>query len=209
MDQRIHVNVDQACVTQHAGNAPADIQIHSFRFGVAIQNLSQPVPCLQWRIAHMCYPVSFVQGNDTSGPHQSRHLGNNLLRLGYIDQNQAGRGEIERFSWQSCIGGVPLPNLHVVYPSQRKKFSSELDSMIAQFHANHRASRTDPTGKQFEATLRTTADLDYSGSLCQPNLIEESGRFLSEFLGLLLQASLLNGTVAQKVLVRVCHRRLA
>ena len=64
--------------------------------------------------------------------------------------------------------------------------------MIAQLDPNDRAVGTDPTRQQFKATLRTTADLDYSGSLGQSDLIKESPRFLGEFLGLFLQASLLN-----------------
>jgi hypothetical protein len=39
-------------------------------------------------------------------------------------------------------------------------------------------------------------------------LIKEPGRFLRKFPGLLLQASLLDGTVAEKVLVVICHRGL-
>jgi hypothetical protein len=44
MNQRTHLYLDEAYITQEAGNAPADVQIHSFRFGVVIQNLSQPIP---------------------------------------------------------------------------------------------------------------------------------------------------------------------
>jgi hypothetical protein len=65
----------------------------------------------------MGYPVSFVQGDDTSGPHQCGHLGNNLLRLGNVYQDQARGGEIERLSWQSGLEGVALANLHVAYSS--------------------------------------------------------------------------------------------
>jgi len=75
--------------------------------------------------------------------------------------------------------------------------------MIAQLNPNDRACGTDPTRQQFEATLRTTADLDCPGPRSQSDLIEESSRFLGKFLGLLLQASLLNWAVAQKVLVIV------
>ena len=75
-------------------------------------------------IADMGDPVSLVKGNDTSSPHQRGHLGNNLFRFWNIYQNQAGRSQIERFSRQSCIGGVPLANLHVVDSTLRKKFSS-------------------------------------------------------------------------------------
>jgi hypothetical protein len=77
--------------------------------------------------------------------------------------------------------------------------------MIAKFDPNDRACGTDPTGQQFEATLRTTADLDYPGPRSQSDLIEESGRFLGKSLGLLLQASLLSWAVAQKVLVVLRH----
>jgi hypothetical protein len=73
--------------------------------------------------------------------------------------------------------------------------------MIAQLDPHDRTHGTDPTGQQFEATLRTTADLDYPGPWSQSDLIEESSRFSRKFLGLLLQASLLNWAVAQKVLV--------
>src|SRR5947208_1764121 len=100
----------------------------------------------------MGYPVSFVQGNDTSGPHQCGHFGNNLLRLGNVYQNQAGRRKIEGLSWQPGRGGVPVANLHVVYSSLRKKFSSELDRMIAQLDPNDRACGTDTSRQQFEAT---------------------------------------------------------
>ena len=75
--------------------------------------------------------------------------------------------------------------------------------MIAQLDPNDRACGTDTTRQQFEATLRTTADLDDPGPRSQSDLIEESSRVLGKFLGLLLQASLLNGAVAQKVLVIV------
>ena len=92
----------------------------------------------------MGYPVSFVKGNDTSGPHQCGHLGNNLLRLGNVYQNQAGRGKIEGFSWQPGLGGVPLANLDVVYLSLCKKFSSELDGVVTEFNSNDRALGTDP-----------------------------------------------------------------
>ncbi len=75
--------------------------------------------------------------------------------------------------------------------------------MVTEFNSNDRSVGTDPTRQQFKATLRTTADLDYSGPRSQSDLIEESSRFLGKFLGLLLQASLLNWAVAQKVLVIV------
>jgi len=75
--------------------------------------------------------------------------------------------------------------------------------MITQLDPNDRAFRTYSTRQQFEATLRTTADLDYPGPWSQSDLIEESSRFLGKFLGLLLQPSLLNWAVAQKVLVIV------
>ena len=75
--------------------------------------------------------------------------------------------------------------------------------MIAQLDPNDRACGTDPARQKFEATLRTTADLDYPRPRSQSDLIEESSRFLGKFLGLLLQASLLNWAVAQKVLVIV------
>ena len=117
MNQRIHFDLDQASITQESRNAPADVQIHSFGFGVVIQNLSQLIPRGQRRIADMGYPVRLVQGNDTSGPHQCGHFGNHLLRLGNVYQNQAGRGKIEGFSWQACLRSVPLANLHVVYSS--------------------------------------------------------------------------------------------
>ena len=65
----------------------------------------------------MGYPVRFVQGNDASGLHQCGHLRNDLLGLRNVYQNQAGCGQIERCSWQSGLGGVPLANLHVVYSS--------------------------------------------------------------------------------------------
>jgi len=81
--------------------------------------------------------------------------------------------------------------------------------MIAQLDPNDRACGTDPTRQQFEATLRTTADLDYSGSLGQSDPIKESPRFLGEFNGLLLQATLLTWAMAQKVLVVVWHLILA
>jgi hypothetical protein len=206
MDQRIDSHVDQACVTQHAGDAPADVQIHSFISRVGIKNLYQPVPRWYWRIADMRYPIGFVQGNDPPGPHQSHHLGNNCFRFRNIYQNQAGRRQIERLSGQFASDRVPMANLHIVYSSRRKKFASELDGMIAQFDSYHRARRTDPTRQQFETSLGTTADLDYSGSLRQSDPIKELGRFLSEFLGLPLQASLLSGAVAQKVLVVSRHR---
>jgi hypothetical protein len=153
----------------------------------------------------MCYPVSFVQGNGTSRLHQGDHLGNNLFRFRNVYQNQTRRGQIERFSWQSRIGGVALANFHIVYSPFRKKISSKLDCMIAQFDSNHRARRAYPTRQQFEAPLGTTAHLNYPRSLRQSDLVEQLGRFLGEFLGLPLQAPLLGGTVAQKVLVVVRH----
>jgi hypothetical protein len=156
----------------------------------------------------MCAPVSFVQGNNTSTPHLGGHFGDNLFRLGNVNKNQAGRGQIELLSRQSCSGGVSLANLHISYSSFGKKFSSELDGVIAQFDSNDGTCRTDAIRQQFQAALRTTADLDSSGSLRQSDLIKESGGFLCEFPGLLLEASLLDGAVAQKVLVVVCHRNL-
>ena len=151
-------------------------------------------------------PIGFVQGDDTSGSHQRDHLGNNLFRLRNVYQNQTGRRQIERLSGQSAIGRVTLANIHIVYSSRRKKFASELDGMIVQFYSNHRARGADPTGQQLETALGTTANLNYSGSLRQTDPIKELGRLLSEFLGLPLQASLLNVAVAQKVLVVVRHR---
>src|SRR5580704_7583646 len=75
--------------------------------------------------------------------------------------------------------------------------------MLAQLDPNDRACRTNPARQQFETTLRTTTDLDCPGPRSQSDLIEESSRFLCKFLGLLLQASLLDWAVAQKVLVIV------
>ena len=77
--------------------------------------------------------------------------------------------------------------------------------MIAEFDANYRTRETDTIRQQFEAPLRATTYLDYLPSLRDSNLIKEPGRFLSEFPGLLLQASLLHGAVAQKVFAMVCH----
>jgi hypothetical protein len=99
----------------------------------------------------MCSSVSFVKGDDTSTPHQCNHLGYNLVRLWNVYQNQASCGQIEVFSWQSCIGGVSLPDLNVVYSSLQKKLSSELDGMIAEFDSNDRTRRTDAIRQQFEA----------------------------------------------------------
>ena len=79
----------------------------------------------------MCYPVSFVKGNDTSRLHQGDHLGNNLFRFRNVYQNQTGRCQIEPFSRQSSIGGVALAYFHIGYSSLRKKISSELDCVIA------------------------------------------------------------------------------
>jgi hypothetical protein len=94
-----------------------------------------------------------VQGNGASLLHQRGHLRNNLLRLGNVDENQAGRGQIEGFFWQSCRDSVPLTNFHIPDLLVREKFSSELDGFFAQFDSNNGTRRADAAGQKFEAPL--------------------------------------------------------
>ena len=104
-------------------------------------------------------PVRFVQGNGASLLHQRGHLRNNLLRLGNVDENQAGRGQIEGFFWQSCGGSVSLANFHIVDSAIRKKFSSELNGFFAQFNSNDGTLRADAARQKLKSPLRAAADL--------------------------------------------------
>ena len=51
VDQRIHLHVYQACIAQHTGYAPADVQIDSMSFGVGNKSFFKLVPSWKRRVA--------------------------------------------------------------------------------------------------------------------------------------------------------------
>ena len=79
----------------------------------------------------MGYPIGFMERDNTSGLHQSRHLGHNLLRLRNIDQDEAGRGKVEGLSFQTGGSAVSLANLRIGYASVRQEAPGGLDSGLA------------------------------------------------------------------------------
>ena len=153
--------------------------------------------------------LSLVQSNHAAGLHESDHLRDDPLGLGDVHEDEAGSREIERRPWQAGALRVPVEDLRVRQPAFLEERSSQLDRLVADLHADHGALGPDPLRQELEAALRPAADLDRPSTRPNADLIEEPGRLAAELLGLLPQALLLDGGVAEKVLIAFCrHPRL-
>ena len=58
--------------------------------GIVNQEVIRTIPGLQWRIADMNRPVRLMERDGAAGPYQSDGLGDDLLRLRNVDQDQPG-----------------------------------------------------------------------------------------------------------------------
>ena len=96
MDQRVDLNVLEACGGQHAGHAAPNEQVDAVRRRVRLQSHHEPIPFRQGRVADMSAPVGLVQSHHAAGLDESDHLRDDLLGLGDVHEDEAGGREIER-----------------------------------------------------------------------------------------------------------------
>jgi len=87
---------------------------------------------------------------------------------------------------------VTLLNSNVSYSPVCQETPCELDSVLIYLCSDDLSLRANPVGKEFKATLRTTADFKHPGSSRNSDLIEKPARFVCEFPALPLQAALLD-----------------
>lgn len=195
VDERVDPNILEFVGAQEARDAPADQRIDSVRPGVAQKRANHGVPCGQRGITQNHPPIRFVESNDTPRPHQRRHLGDDILRLRDVDEDQARGRQVERCTREPGCLAVPVVNLDVRQSPLGDEAPRELDRVLAHLDTDHRTRRTYAIGEELETPLRTASDLDDVGARRNRDLLEEPSGLVGQLARLLLQTLLLDHAV--------------
>ena len=146
-----------------------------------------------------------MKSNHTSSPGQRHRLSDNLLGLWNGHKDKPGGDEVERPLRQAGGASVSGYDFDVLKSALGEEGLSERDRVRADLDADHSSRRAHPRGEQIEAAARTAADLQDAGTLRYSDLIEQTGRLMTEFLGLALQTFLLGLPVAEDVMIPTGH----
>ncbi len=146
-----------------------------------------------------------MERDDSAGPREPHHLGEDLLRLRHVDQHQPRRREIERPVGKPGAAAVRAQNLDVREVTRGDELPRALHLLRAPLHADHAARRADALREETKTPLRAAADLDHAPTVAHADLVEESRRLVRELLGLSLEAFLLRSPIAQQVRVGCSH----
>jgi hypothetical protein len=146
-----------------------------------------------------------MKSNHTSGPGQRHRLRDHLLGLGNGHKDKPGGDEVEGPLRQAGGARVSGYDFDVSKTTLGEKGLSQRDRIRADLDADDSSRRTHPRGEQIEAAARTAPDLQDAGTLWYSDLIEQTGRLMTEFLGLALQTLLLGLPIAKDVMIPTGH----
>src|SRR5215472_17058421 len=107
-----YLNIYKACFPQHAGSLSSHAQIDFIHMCVGEKDI-ELVPGRQRRIADETWRIGLMERNRASRSNQSRHLGDNLLGMGYMNQDKSCGRKVEGIFRKTCRAAVPVGDLHV------------------------------------------------------------------------------------------------
>ena len=173
MDQRVHADIHQSRLSQHAWHLETDGPVNTVHLRVGAENLQET--CLRGvrRIATLSRRIRLMQGNEPARADDPHHLCNDLPWFRHVDQNQARRREVECARGKTCGAGICVKHLDVRQVAGGYEPASPFHLLSTAFHTDDLACRTDALREKTETALGPAADLDNSPTVTNADLVEK------------------------------------